>query len=110
LDVVKPRRFEVYLVWLDPAVGAEMQKMRPCVVVSPDESNALLRTVVIAPLTSQPKKFPERIMIRFQNQDAEIGIDQLRAVDKSRLRRRLATLDVEDSRRIANALVEFFRW
>jgi mRNA interferase MazF len=110
LDVVKPRRFEVYLVSLDPAVGSEMQKTRPCLVVSPDESNARIRTVVIVPLTSQPKRFPGRINIRFQNQDGEVAIDQLRAVDKSRLRRRVATLGAEDARRVADALVEFFDW
>ncbi len=106
--MVKPRRFEVYLVALDPVVGAEMRKTRPCVVVSPDESNVLLRTVVIVPLTSQPKDFPGRIRLKFQNESGEVAVDQLRAVDKSRLIRRIATIAGQDARRISRALVEFF--
>ena len=107
--MVGPQRFEVYLVALDPAVGSEMQKTRPCVVVSPDESNSRIRTVVIVPLTSKPKNFPGRIHIKFQDQKGEVAIDQLRAVDKSRLLRRIATIGGADAKRIAKALVEFFR-
>ena len=87
-----------------------MQKTRPCVVVSPEESNQRLRTVVIVPLTSQPKNFPGRIFIKFQNQNGEVAIDQLRAVDKSRLVRRIATIGSDDAHRIKDALVEFFDW
>ncbi|MEJ1967240.1 MAG: type II toxin-antitoxin system PemK/MazF family toxin [Rhizomicrobium sp.] len=106
--MVRPSRFEIHLVALDPAVGAEMQKTRPCVVVSPDESNHRIRTVVIVPLTSEPKGFPGRIRLRFQNRDGEVGIDQLRAVDKSRLLRRIGTVKGDDARRISDALVDFF--
>jgi mRNA interferase MazF len=106
--VVRPRRFEVYLVPLDPALGGEMQKTRPCVIVSPDESNSRLRTVVIVPLTSKPKDFPGRIRIRFQGQEGEAAIDQLRAVDKTRLVRRIGAISGEDTFRIREALVEFF--
>ena len=108
--MVKPRRFDVYLVALDPAVGAEMQKTRPCIVVSPDESHSRILTVVIVPLTSQPKRFPGRVFIRFQNQDGEVAIDQLRAVDKRRLGRRIGTIGHEDARRISDALSEFFAY
>ncbi|MBV9692326.1 MAG: type II toxin-antitoxin system PemK/MazF family toxin, partial [Alphaproteobacteria bacterium] len=66
MDVVTPRRFDVFLVKLDPARGAEMQKTRPCVVVSPNESNTMLRTVVIAPLTSKPRSYPGRVGVMFQ--------------------------------------------
>src|ERR1700739_4622444 len=108
MDVVTPRRFDVFLVILDPARGAEMQKPRPCVVVSPDESNKLLRTVVIAPLTSKPKNYPGRVRVLFQGQPGEMGTDQLRAVDKTRLIRKLGVVQAADQARITAALVEFF--
>ena len=108
--MVRPRRFDVHLVALDPALGAEMQKTRPCIIVSPDESHSRILTVVVVPLTSQPKRFPGRIAIRFQNQDGEVAIDQLRVVDKTRLLRRVGSVSPDDARRISTALVEFFDW
>ncbi len=108
MDVVTPRRFDVFLVPLDPARGAEMQKTRPCVVVSPNESNQLLRTVVIAPLTSKPRDYPGRVRVMFQGQAGEMATDQLRAVDKSRLIRRVGAIQAADQARITAALVEFF--
>lgn len=106
--MVTPRRFDVFLVALDPARGAEMQKTRPCVVLSPDESNKMLRTVVIAPLTSKPRNYPGRVRLLFQGQHGEMGTDQLRAVDKSRLIRKLGTIQAADQARVTAALVEFF--
>jgi mRNA interferase MazF len=106
--VVGPKRFDIFLVPLDPARGAEMQKTRPCVVISPDESNARLHTVVVAPLTSRPKNYPGRVRIGFHGQIGEFATDQLRAVDKSRLVRKLGTVAAADRARISNALVEFF--
>jgi mRNA interferase MazF len=108
LDVVNPRRFDVFLVRLDPAQGAEMQKTRPCVVISPDESNDMLRTVVVAPLSSRRHGYPGRVAIRFQDRDGEIGTDQLRAVDKSRLIRRVGALPEGARLKLVRALVEFF--
>lgn len=106
--MVAPSRFDVFLVPLDPGRGAEMQKTRPCVIVSPDESNVLLRTVVVAPLTSKPKNFPGRLRVMFQGQPGEFATDQLRAVDKSRLIRKVGTIQAADRARISAALVEFF--
>jgi mRNA interferase MazF len=109
MDVVTPRRFDVFLVPLDPARGAEMQKTRPCVVVSPNESNELIRTVVIAPLTSKPRDYPGRVRVTFQGQAGEMATDQLRAVDKTRLIRKVGAIQAADQARITAALVEFFR-
>ncbi len=106
--MVAPGRFDVFLVPLDPGRGAEMQKTRPCIIVSPDESNTLLRTVVIVPLTSKPKNFPGRVRVMFQGQQGEVATDQLRAVDKSRLIRKVGVIQVADRARIVGALMEFF--
>lgn len=106
--MVAPRRFDVFLVPLDPARGAEMQKTRPCVIVSPDESNRLLRTVVIAPLTSKPQRFPGRVQMMFRGKQGEMATDQLRAVDKTRLVKKVGAVDPADRARITAALVEFF--
>lgn len=106
--MVAPRRFDVFLVPLDPARGAEMQKTRPCVIVSPDVSNRVLRTVVIVPLTSKPQDFPGRLRLPFQNKQGEFATDQLRAVDKSRLIRKVGTIQAADRARVTAALTEFF--
>ncbi|HWA89034.1 MAG TPA: type II toxin-antitoxin system PemK/MazF family toxin [Rhizomicrobium sp.] len=106
--MVAPRRFDVFLVPLDPARGAEMQKTRPCVVVSPDVSNRILRTVVVVPLTSSRQGFPGRLTLMFQNTQGEFATDQLRAVDTSRLLRKVGAVQAADRARITAALTEFF--
>lgn len=102
------RRFDVFLVPLDPSVGSEMQKTRPCVVVSPDPINRHLRAVIIAPLTSRRHSYPFRIPCRFQGRNGEVAIDQLRAVDKSRLVRRLGRLGPKTQVAILQALAQMF--
>ena len=106
--MVSVRRFDVYLVSLDPTVGAEIRKARPCVIVSPDESNDTLNTVVIAPLTSTLHSYPTRIRLRFQGKNGEIAIDQMRAVDKRRLIRRLGAITADTQKRLTATLLEFF--
>jgi mRNA interferase MazF len=86
------KRFEVYLVNLDPTVGAEMQKTRPCVVVSPDEMNRHIATVIVAPLTTQGKRCPTRIVCNFDGKTGLVVLDQLRTVDKVRLVKQLGRL------------------
>jgi mRNA interferase MazF len=108
MDMVKPRRFEVYLVALDPAVGSEIRKTRPCVVVSPDEANDALNTVVGAPMTSTIRNYPTRVRIRFQGRNGEIAIDQLRALDKRRLIKKVGVISADAQQRLAAALAEFF--
>jgi mRNA interferase MazF len=86
-------RFAVYWVSLEPTVGSEIRKTRPCAVVSPDEMNRHLKTVIIAPMTTAIRGYPTRIACKFAPQRGEVALDQLRAVDQSRLVKRLGRLD-----------------
>ena len=86
-------RFDVFLVGLDPTVGSEIQKTRPCLVVSPDEMNENIRTVIVAPMTSAIKEYPTRVSCRFRKKTGQIVLDQIRTIDKSRLIKRLGTID-----------------
>jgi len=88
-----PGRGEVWLVNLDPIVGREIAKTRPGVVVSPDELNAHLGTVIVAPLTSTIKPWPFRVPVRFARRNGAIALDQMRAMDRTRLVRRLGRVD-----------------
>jgi mRNA interferase MazF len=102
------RRGDVFLVDLDPRRGTEIQKTGPCVVVSPDELNEHLRTVIIAPLTSVAHPFPFRVRCRFQNKDGQIVTDQIRAVDIQRLVRPLGRLPAPMLSRLLDVLQEMF--
>ena len=102
-------RFAVYLVPLDPTVGDEMAKTRPCVVVSPDAMNHLVRTVIVAPLTSTIRRFPYRVKCKLAGRQGQIALDQIRSIDKSRLVKRLGNLDAATGARVAATLVEMFR-
>ncbi len=106
MDVVK--RFDVYLVDLDPTVGSEIRKPRPCAIISPNEMNRPLRTVIIAPLTTAQRAYPSRIDCTFQTKKRQIVLDQIRTVDKSRLVRRLGTLGDATQRKVSERLVEMF--
>jgi mRNA interferase MazF len=86
------RRFDVFLVTLDPTVGSEIQKTRPCVVVSPDESNRYISTVIIAPMTTHGNRYPTRVPCEFQGKTGQIVLDQIRTVDKRRLVKKLGRL------------------
>jgi mRNA interferase MazF len=85
-------RGDVFLVSLDPARGGEIQKTRPCVIVSPDELNAYLRTFIVAPLTASGHPYPFRVPCRFERRAGYVVIDQIRTVDRERLVRRLGKL------------------
>ncbi len=102
------KRFDVYLVGLDPTRGSEMKKTRPCVIVSPDELNTRLNTVIIAPLTSTEKPYPFRPRLVFKHKAGSIALDHLRAVDKSRLIRKAGRLDAVASRNVSDTLQEMF--
>lgn len=86
-------QFNVYLIDLDPTTGTEMKKTRPCVIISPNELNRKLSTVIVAPLTSVIRHYPCRLICKFQNISGEIALDQMRALDKTRLIKRLGSLD-----------------
>lgn len=102
------RRFDVYLIALDPTVGSEIQKTRPCVVVSPDEMNRSIRTVIVAPMTTTGRLYPTRVQVEFQGKQGQIVLDQLRTVDKTRLVRKLGDIDEETRDATLNGLQEMF--
>jgi len=101
-------RFNIFLVRLDPTAGVETAKTRPCVVVSPDELNRAVATVIIAPMTTTRRGWPTRVEITFQGKTGEIALDQIRAVDKSRLGKRLGKLDSETADAVLATLGELF--
>jgi mRNA interferase MazF len=105
---VEVSRFDVFLVNLDPTVGSEIRKSRPCVVVSPDELNRHIRTVVVAPMTTRGRPYPSRIAIHFGGQDGQVVIDQLRTVDKERLTKRLGAIKPHEAESVLDVLREFF--
>jgi mRNA interferase MazF len=100
-------RGSVHLVQLDPVVGAETAKTRPCGIISPTEVNQAIATVVIAPMTTVRRRWPTRVQVSFQGKTGEIALDQLRAVDKSRLVRRLGVLSSVTMLRALNVVSEF---
>jgi mRNA interferase MazF len=101
-------RGEVHLVRLDPTLGSEIQKTRPCVIVSPDELNAHLRTVIVAPLTTGGRAYPWRIRCRFQQRSGYVVLDQLRTVDRERLVKPLGALPRQTLADVLGALQEMF--
>ena len=103
-----PRRGEVHLVGLDPTRGREIQKTRPCVVVSPDELNAHLRTIIVAPLTSTIKPYPFRFECRFEKRAGSVVLDQIRTVDRERLIKRLGVLSAAEVTNVLKLLREMF--
>ena len=103
-----PRRDEVWLVGLDPTHGTEIQKTRPCLVVSPDEMNRHLQTVIVAPMTTITRPYPTRVPVRFQGKSGQVALDQLRAVDRQRLLRKLGMISAVTSKLTSATLVEMF--
>jgi mRNA interferase MazF len=101
-------RGEVHLVRLDPTLGSEIHKTRPCVIVSPDDLNAHLRTVIVAPLTSGGRAYPWRVRCRFQQRSGYVVLDQVRTVDRDRLVKRLGALPSQTLTDVLAALREMF--
>ena len=101
-------RFGVYLVRLYPTEGREIRKTRPCVVVSPDEMNRHIDTVIVAPMTTKGRDYPTRVPLRFQRKSGQIVLDQIRTVDKSRLVKRLGTIDDAAAQKALAILNEMF--
>lgn len=101
-------RGEVHLVRLDPTLGSEIRKTRPCLVVSPDELNRHLRTVIVAPMTTGGQAYPWRIPCRFQQRKGFIALDQLRTVDSERLIKRLGRLSTATTTDVLDTLQEMF--
>jgi mRNA interferase MazF len=105
---VAPRRGEVWLAALDPTVGSEIQKTRPCVIISPPEINEFLRTAIVAPMTTGSRSAPFRIPLRFAGKDGLILLDQMRTLDRQRLVRRLGHVSAGVLRAALAALREMF--
>jgi mRNA interferase MazF len=103
-----PGRGEVHLVQLDPTLGSEIRKTRPCLVVSPDELNRHLRTVIVAPMTTGGRDYPWRVRCLFRRRTGSVALDQVRTVDEERLLRCLGRLPPETTRRVLRTLQEMF--
>ena len=101
-------RFDVFLVNLDPTIGAEIQKTRPCLVVSPDEMNRNIRTIIVAPMTSKGRNFPTRVACEFEGQAGQVALGQLRAIDKARLVRRMGRINRKTQMEVLATLAEMF--
>lgn len=102
------KRFDIFVVSLDPTKGSEIKKTRPCVVISPDEMNAHLRTVIIAPMTSTIKNYPTRVDITFQNKQGQIVLDQIRTVDRKRLLKKIGSISSQSRIETLEVLQELF--
>jgi mRNA interferase MazF len=102
------KRFDVFLVNLDPTIGQEIKKSRPCLVISPDEMNKYISTVIVAPMTTKGRNYPTRVSCLFQGKEGHIVLDQIRTVDKSRLAKRLGKIDVETQSMVFSVLAELF--
>ena len=103
-------RGEIYLINLDPTIGSEVQKTRPCVIVSPDEMNKYIRTVIIAPMTTKLRNYKSRVEINFKGKKGQVMLDQLRTVDKQRLVKKQGKLSSKDLKKILALLTEMFAY
>ena len=101
-------RFEGYLVRLDPTQGHEIRKTRPALIISPDEMNRHIETVIVAPMTTKGRPYPTRVPVKFQGKSGQVVLDQLRTVDKSRLVKRLGRLNQTTTTRVLALLAEMF--
>ncbi len=101
-------RFDVYLINLDPTIGSEIQKTRPCVIISPDEMNRHIHTVIIAPMTTAGREYPTRIKCEFKEKKGQVVVDQIRTIDKKRLIKKLGSLDSETQSKVISVLQRLF--
>jgi len=104
------KRFQVWLVNLDPTIGREIRKTRPCLIISPDVTNKYLDTVTAAPMTSTIKNYPTRVTCVFQKRPGQIVLDQIRTVDKIRLVKKLGIMDEKTARVVCDLLVQVFKY
>lgn len=102
------KRFEVYLINLDPTIGSEIQKAPPCLVISPDEMNAYISTVIVAPMATANRDYPTRVNCQFEGKQGQIILDQIRTVDKSQLVRKLGKIGPGAQKEVLAVLLEMF--
>ena len=101
-------RFDIYYVNLDPTIGREIKKTRPCVIISPNEMNYNIATVIIAPLTSRLRNYPNQVLCKVEGKQGQIVLDQIRTVDKIRFIKRIGTLNIITRTKVLNVLKEMF--
>ena len=101
-------RFDVYIVVLDPTVGSEIKKTRPCLIISPDEMNRHIATVIVAPMTTKGQSYPTRVACTFQGKEGQVVLDQILTIDKSRLARKLGQINDETQLEVLSVLNEMF--
>lgn len=101
-------RFDIYLINLDPTIGSEIKKTRPCVIISPDEMNRHIRTVIVAPMTTADKDYPTRVTCQFMGKKGHIVLDQIRTIDKTRLIKKLGTINTETQVNVISVLQHLF--
>ncbi|ULP74307.1 Endoribonuclease EndoA [Nodularia sphaerocarpa UHCC 0038] len=101
-------RFDVFLVNLDPTIGSEIKKTRPCLVISPNEINHHISTVIVAPMTTKGQTYPTRVTCQFQGQNGQIVLDQIRTVDKTRLVKLLGQISAEEQKTVLDILAQMF--
>jgi mRNA interferase MazF len=101
-------RFDVFLISLDPTCGSEIRKTRPCLIISPDEMNDHIRTVIVAPMTTKGRQYPTRVPCTFQGKRGQIVLDQIRTVEKTRLVRHLGAISDAAQTKVLDALQELF--
>ena len=101
-------RFDVYLINLDPTVGSEIKKTRPCLIISPNEMNRHIRTVIVAPMTTAGKNYPTRVPCTFKKKMGQIVLDQMRTIDKKRLIKKLGMIDPDTQSAVISVLQRLF--
>ena len=101
-------RFDIFLVNLDPTKGHEIKKTRPCLIISPDEMNHYIGTVIIAPLATKGRSYPTRVPITFQRKKGHIVLDQIRTIDKSRLVKKIGRISKDTSQKVLEVLADMF--
>lgn len=104
------KRYDVMLVNLDPTIGHEIKKTRPCLVISPDEMNKHIQTRIVAPMTTKSRMYPTRIACKFNNKLGQIVLDQIRTIDQKRMVKKLGQIDTKTQKKVSELLVEMFSY
>ena len=102
------KRFDIFLVNLDPTIGSEIRKARPCLVISPDEMNRFIATVIVAPMTTKGRDYPTRVACTFKGKHGQVVLDQIRTIDKVRLVKKLGRIDKQAQDEVLSVLAEMF--
>lgn len=102
------KQYQIFLVNLEPTIGSEIKKTRPCLVVSPDEMNKYLKTIVIAPLTTSIKSYPTRFSISLNKKKGQVALDQIRTIDKKRIVKKMGVLNKSEVKECKSILREIF--